>query len=90
MRKPHLQKRRDPNSHSALDEPDVLVPDATVLDEFSVSAMTIHRWDHDPEMSRLGWPPAIKIRRRKFRSRKTLEAFKATLVRIAVEARGHE
>ena len=52
-----------------------------------VSDMTIWRWDRDPKMAELGWPPPVKIRKRKFRPRKQLEAFKANLLRQAVETR---
>jgi hypothetical protein len=65
-------------------EPDQLVPDPKVLKEFSITAMSLHRWDSDEA---LGFPPAIKIRRRKFRSRRALEEFKARMIRRAIEAR---
>jgi len=61
-----------------------LVPDPQVRREFGgVSEMTIWRWDRDPKMAELGWPSAVKIRKRKFRPRKQLEAFKANLLRQA-------
>lgn len=67
---------------------DELVPDRQVRREVGgVSDMTIWRWDHDPKMAELGWPPPVKIRKRKFRPRKQLEAFKANLLRQAVETR---
>jgi len=67
---------------------DELVPDRQVRREVGgVSDMTIWRWDRDPKMAELGWPPAVKIRKRKFRPRKQLEAFKANLLREAVETR---
>jgi predicted DNA-binding transcriptional regulator AlpA len=64
--------------------PDTLVPDPEVAAEFGKSLMTIWRWDHD---ATLGFPPPIKIRKRKFRSRRALEAFKQRLMRGALEAR---
>lgn len=71
-------------------ETDVLVPDPRVREEFGgVSEMTIHRWDRDPQMAALGWPPPIRIRNRKFRSRRALEAFKATMARRAVAERAN-
>jgi hypothetical protein len=61
-----------------------LVPDPQVCREFGVTAMTVWRWDHDPE---LNFPPAIRIRRRKFRRRRALENFKRQLVRNAIARR---
>jgi hypothetical protein len=60
--------------------PDSLVPDVTVQQEFSIGAMSLYRWDHDPAMADLGWPSPIFIRKCKYRSRKKLEAFKTALV----------
>lgn len=77
-----LMSRTDTN------ETDVLVPDPQVRVEFGdISEMATHRWDHDPKMAELGWPPPIRIRGRKFRSRRALEAFKQTLVRRAITER---
>jgi hypothetical protein len=36
---------------------DTLVPDPQVLKEFGVTAMSIWRWDRDPELIKLEWPP---------------------------------
>jgi hypothetical protein len=58
------------------DEPDQLVPDPVVCREFHISAMTLWRWDRDAE---LAFPPPVVIRKRKFRVRRALEAFKARL-----------
>jgi predicted DNA-binding transcriptional regulator AlpA len=66
---------------------DELVPDPQVWKEFSISAMTLWRWNQDPA---LNFPPPIKIRNRNFRSRRELEAFKERMVRIAFEARGRK
>jgi predicted DNA-binding transcriptional regulator AlpA len=60
---------------------DELVPDPEVCREFSITSMTLYRWDHDPE---LGFPPPVRIRKRKFRSRRALEAFKARMLAEAV------
>ena len=49
---------------------DSLVPDPQVQKEFGVTAMSIWRRDRDPELIKLGWPPPIRIRSRKFRSRR--------------------
>jgi hypothetical protein len=42
----------------------------------------------DPELIKLGWPPPIRIRSRKFRSRMALENFKRVMARRAIEQRG--
>ena len=57
-------------------EHDELVPDPQVQREFGLTAMTFWRWDHDKALIEAGWPPPIRIRNRKFRSRRALEAFK--------------
>lgn len=72
---------------AAVMTPDEFVPDPRVCQEFNVSSMTIWRWDRDPAKALLGWPPPIRINRRKFRSRKQLEQFKANLLQAALEAR---
>jgi hypothetical protein len=64
-----------------------LVPDPQVIREFGITAMTLWRWDRDPLLRELGWSPPIYIRRRKFRPRRALEAFKAAMLRRAIEAR---
>ena len=69
------------------DTPDTLVPDPQVQKEFGVTAMSIWRWDRDPELIKLGWPPPIRIRSRKFRSRIALENFKRVMARRAIEQR---
>jgi hypothetical protein len=70
------------------DEPDALIPDKIVCGEFNISAMTLWRWDHDPELVALGLPLPITIRRRKFRSRRGLEAFKKEMLKKALRERG--
>lgn len=64
--------------------PDELVPDPKVWREFNITPMTGWRWTNDPD---LGFPPPIKIRTRCFRSRRALEAFKARMLRLAIENR---
>ena len=67
---------------------DTLVPDPQVQRKSSgVTAMSIWRWDRDPELIKLGWPPPIRIRSRKFRSRIALEDFKRVMARRAIEQR---
>jgi hypothetical protein len=72
-----------PNTDTATDC-DVLVPDPQIQREFGVTAMTIWRWDHDPD---LNFPPAVKIRKRKFRSRRALETFKQRMLADALARR---
>ncbi len=66
---------------------DELVPDPQVWRELATTTMQLWRWDKDPEMAARGWPPPIRIKRRKFRSRKQLEKFKARLLREALSQR---
>jgi hypothetical protein len=61
-----------------------LVPDCEVLKEFDITPMTLWRWDRDPK---LDFPPAIYIRKRKFRERKKLEEFKKRMIRLATAGR---
>jgi hypothetical protein len=48
---------------------------------YGVSAMTMWRWDHQPD---LGFPPAIRINKRKYRDEAALDAFDEALKRIAL------
>jgi hypothetical protein len=68
-----------PTSPSDNDE---LVPDPQVWKELGITSMTGWRWTRDPA---LDFPPQITIRRRNFRSRKQLEAFKARMLRQALK-----
>jgi hypothetical protein len=63
---------------------DHLVPNRQARGEFGVTAMTIWRWDRNPD---LGFPPAIRINGRTYRSRQMLEAFKQRLLAQALKAR---
>lgn len=68
--------------------PDVLVPDPQVRREMGgISEMTMFRWDADPNMAAQGWPPPVKIRGHKFRSRRQLEQFKHNMLTEAVKDR---
>jgi hypothetical protein len=64
-----------------------LIPDPEVFRELSITAMTAWRWDRDPRMAELGWPPAIYRGRYKFRESKQYQKFKATLLRQAIAKR---
>ena len=77
-------------TRETFDEFDVLVPDPQVRREFgNTTEMTTHRWDRDPEMAALGWPPPVYIRNRKHRSRRLLEQFKRNLLTRAIKERSH-
>jgi hypothetical protein len=69
---------------------DTFVPDRQVRAELNISPMTQWRWDRDPAMTELGWPPLIRTgpQGRKYRSRRQLEQFKANLVKRAIAQRG--
>src|SRR5262245_43377527 len=62
------------------DEPIVWVPNAQVWREIGKSRQTLHRWDRDPRMAALGWPPPIKPNGNPngpiSRDRRKLDAFK--------------
>ena len=68
------------------DAPDELVPDPQVAREFNVTLMTLWRWDRDPRLAEFGWEPPVKIRRRNYRRRGTLEKFKAALRNFGITA----
>jgi hypothetical protein len=71
---------------------DTFVPDRLVRAELAIAPMTMWRWDRDPAMAELGWPPPIRIAGgsvgRKYRSRIQLEKFKANMVQRAIRERG--
>jgi hypothetical protein len=73
---------------------DSFVPDRLVRAELNISPMTAWRWDRDPAMAAIGWPPIIRIAGgkvgRKYRSRFQLEQFKSNLVQRAIQQRGQE
>jgi len=68
-------------------EHDELVTDPQVIRELGITAMSLWRWDRDKTLIEAGWPPPIRIRHRKFRSRRALEAFKAEMARRAIVQR---
>lgn len=68
-------------------EPIVLVPDPKVQKELDKTRQSIHRWDADPAMAALGWPPPIMLGGRKHRARHLLEAFKANLIKQSLKER---
>jgi hypothetical protein len=64
-----------------------LIPDQDVFRELSITAMTGWRWDRDPRMAGLGWPPPIYRGRYKFRDSLQYQKFKANLLRQAIAKR---
>jgi hypothetical protein len=76
------------SKHCKTAVPDRLVPDSIAKAELGgVSNMTWWRWQRDAHMAELGFPVAIVLRARTYRSRAELEAFKARLMREAITAR---
>ena len=49
-----------------------LLPDHKVCGRYSISPMTLWRWDRDPD---LNFPKPIRIRGRKYRDESELNAF---------------
>ena len=61
-----------------------LVPDTEARKEFgNPCKMTWFRWEQEQP----NFPPAIRINRRKFRTRDGLEAYKQSLIRKAMASR---
>jgi hypothetical protein len=56
-------------------QPKRLLPDPLVCARYSVTPMTLYRWDRDPA---LGFPKPIYIRSRKYRDEAQLEAWEAS------------
>jgi hypothetical protein len=73
-----------PPADDLITNPEILVPDPKVWREFGVTEMTGSRWTRD---AALGFPPAIKVRGRNFRSRRLLEEFKSALILKALANR---
>jgi hypothetical protein len=69
------------------DDIEVLIPDPVVAAEFGISLMSMWRWDRDPAKIELGWPPKVQLRKRNYRHRSQVEAFKANLLKRALAER---
>jgi hypothetical protein len=69
------------------DDRDVWIPDDEFIKELGIGRMSMHRYDRDPVMHALGWPPPMKIKERNYRSRRVTEAFKANMLKRAMAAR---
>jgi hypothetical protein len=70
-----------------IDEVGPLISDVKVRADLDITEMTGWRWDRDPRMAALGWPPAIYRGRYKFRSLPAYRRFKANLLRQALDRR---
>jgi len=64
-----------------------LILDPEVFADLRITPMTGWRWDRDPRMAELGWPPPIYRGRYKFRDSNQYRKFKANLVREAIAKR---
>jgi hypothetical protein len=64
-----------------------LIPDPKIHADLAISEMTSKRWDEDPEMHELGWPPPIRIKRRKYRVASAYQQFKKNLINKAIHNR---
>ena len=49
-----------------------LLPDAKVCERYGVHVSTLNNWDHNPA---LGFPPPIRINKRKYRDEAELDRF---------------
>jgi hypothetical protein len=65
-----------------------LIPDPKVFRDLSITAMTGWRWDRDPRMAELGWPPPIYRGRYKFRDANQIQKFKSNLLQQAIKRHG--
>jgi hypothetical protein len=69
-------------------EHDSLMPDSDFRAELGgISKMTLWRWDRDAGLAEQGFPPAIRIRDRSYRSRSAFELFKQNLLQQAIRDR---
>jgi hypothetical protein len=87
VREPQVSQRKSKIALQSNDERDVWVPDPEFIREFGISNMTKMRYDVDPELVQMGWPPPMRIKERNFRSRRIIEKFKANMLKRAIEQR---
>jgi hypothetical protein len=75
------------NGGPPLDEPPQprpdLIPDRLVAERYDVVVRTLERWDATPE---LGFPPPVRIRRRRFRAVEALDAWDRANARKAADS----
>jgi predicted DNA-binding transcriptional regulator AlpA len=69
LRRVQVKKSRD-------QEPDALVHDSKVIAELGITKMTLWRWEQNAEKE---FPARIRIGKRNYRSRRSLDNFKARL-----------
>ena len=74
-------------SKTNITDRDEFVADPDVARELGISLMSVWRYDTDPAMAALNWPPKITIRKRNFRSRRALEAYKTGMINRAAADR---
>jgi hypothetical protein len=78
---------RSSGEESADAEIGALIPDPEVFRDLSITPMTGWRWDRDPHMAALGWPPPIYRGRYKHRDANQYRKFKANLLQQAIKRR---
>ena len=54
-----LAERLETNAKA---QPDEWVPDRLVVKEFNITDQSLWRWDQDPKLAKLGFPPKIQLR----------------------------
>jgi hypothetical protein len=64
-----------------------LIPDSEIRRDLNLSRMSLWRWDRDPAMAAIGWPPAVRINDRNHREADKYEEFKSRLARVAISRR---
>lgn len=62
---------------------DTLLTDPQICVDLNISAMTLWRWERDPDLE---FPPKIKIRNRNYRSARAYREFKHRLMQRATAA----
>ncbi|MGY3690706.1 hypothetical protein ACVIGA_000786 [Bradyrhizobium sp. USDA 3240] len=67
--------------------PDQWVAEQDVCAELSLTSMSFWRYDRDQKMMELGWPPAIRLNGRIYRSRRALDLFKTNMAMLALRER---
>jgi hypothetical protein len=66
---------------------EVLIPDRKIFADLNITEMTGQRWDGDKKMHELGWPPPVRINRRKYRTAEAYQQFKKNLIDKAIRER---
>jgi len=75
---------------------DAWIPDSVLIAELDISPSQKDRFDRDPKMAALGWPPKMKFgspegepdpKAHNFRSRRQTEIFKRNVLDLAIKHR---